>query len=192
MPTANNMRQLAVILATILAAGSAACGQAASPTSPAATEGSLRRIVGDISGGNVGTCSNPPLCPTIQGQIALTATAGTLATVYPVSSTSGGAQLASEPRDFDVFAFTMTETGRLAERGLAFFQLDVSPESATVWVNLNAENDAYFLATGSATPTFNVTADASCTTTGQRLQTTIVLHLPFLGQTEIVDTHCIK
>jgi len=184
------MRRFIAILSLFLGVVSAACGQPLSPISPTATEGSLRRIVEDVSGGNVGTCSNPSLCLAIQGELSLTSNAGTLATAYPGTAVSTS-QKVSEPREFDVLAAQMTSTGRLAERGLAWFALEVSPLTATVSVNLNANNGSYLLSTGSATPEFNVTADATCTS-GQRLQTTLSLHLPFLGQTEIVDNHCIR
>jgi hypothetical protein len=178
------------ILSTLLAVLSGGCGQFVSPSSPAATEGSLRRIVDDVSGGNVGTCTGAT-CAAIQGDVGVTSNAGTLTQVYPAQSLATGSQNASQPREFDIFASTMTATGRLAERGLALFVLEVSPQSATVWINLNGPNDAILLATGTATPQFTVTSDTSCTS-GQRLQTTLSLHLPYLGQTDIVDNHCIR
>ena len=192
MPTANRMRRFTRLVPAILAAVSVACGQSISPIGPAATEGSLRRIVGDISGGNVGPpCVTPPFCPLpeAEGEVAVTSNAGTLTTAYPAGF--GSVVFAADPRTFKVTAFSMSATGRLAERGLAEFVMDVAPETAAVSIYLGAANDAYFLATGTATPTFSVTSDASCAS-GQRLQTTLALHLPFLGQTEIVDTHCIK
>jgi hypothetical protein len=184
------MRRSVALLLLFFGVMSAACGQSASPISPTATEGSLRRIVQDVSGGNVGTCSNPAVCSAIQGDVSLTSNAGTLATAYPGTGVSTSQKI-SEPREFDVLAGLMTATGRLADRGLAWFALEVTPQTATVWVNLNATNGSYLQATGSATPEFNVTADASCTS-GQRLYTTMALHLPFLGQTDIVDNHCIR
>ena len=166
------MRQSFTVL-SILGLLSAACGQSANPLSPGPNEGSLRRIVDDVSGGNVGVCS-VHVCVELQGHVELTSPAGTLTRAYQGGPTALGLQNRLQPRDFDVSASVMTATGRLADLGLVLFFLEVSPQSATVTINLNGPNDTYVLAQGPATPVFSVTADATCTS-GQRIETTMTL-----------------
>jgi hypothetical protein len=184
-------RLFAVLAISVFVSG---CGQSASPTSPAATEGSLRRIVGDVSGGNVGSCIINT-CTTIQGALTLDFSAGTLSTEYP------RLQLETYQSVSNLFTFSihgglsgppqMTAAGRMADYELRQFSLSVSPTAVSVFLVLNSPPpDLAFEMSGSAVPAFRIVDDSACSS-GQRIETTALFHLEHFGRTELRDSHCV-
>ena len=170
------------------------CGQSASPTSPAATEGSLRRIVGDVSGGNVGGCVIN-VCTTIQGALTLDFSAGTLSTTYPRLQLETF-QLLADPLNFSIHGGLlgppqMTATGRMADYEVRQFSVGASSTAVSVYVVLNSPPpDLAFEISGSAVPSFRFVDDATCSS-GRRLETTALFHLEHFGRTELRDSHCV-
>ena len=188
------MSRLFSVLA--LSCVASACGQAASPTGPAAnpfSESTLRRIVSDVGGGNSEVCIP---CRTIQGVLTLDSSLGTLSTVYPGTSGLESSQKLGVPTEFHMHNGlfgppSMTATGRVAEYELRRFSLSVTSAKASLSMVMNSPPpDFAFLVEGSAEPTFAIVSDASCAS-GQRLETKAVFNLQHLGRTELRDVHCI-
>jgi hypothetical protein len=103
------------------------------------------------------------------------------------SDTAEGGQDGVNIYRFYLEKVSLVGSGRLAGSTSGLLDLSVS-ETAHVLIRLPFPGGVQWFE-GSAVPTFRLNSDGECPS-GQRLTTTFVLALEYLGKTSVTETHC--